>query len=121
MIVHLNRAIVARADSLAGSGHGGPAVVANAYRGHVHGVLPEVTQDVEGMQRLFRQFRSPAAVPEPRCAGDAGSDPRGRRLGYVLPHAFGAAFDNLDYRRRGGGRRKLRPGPLSTGWHGNRS
>ncbi|MGZ3371992.1 MAG: phosphoketolase family protein [Gemmatimonadaceae bacterium] len=98
LYVHLNRLIVERdADIiyLAGPGHGGPAVVANVYlEGTYTEVYPEVTRDVAGMRRLFRQFSTPGGIPSHVSVPTPGSIHEGGELGYVLVHAFGAAFDN---------------------------
>src|SRR5690349_21664047 len=67
LYVHINRAIRARdldAIFVAGPGHGGPAVVANAYlEGRYSELYPAVTRDAEGMRRLFRQFSFPGGIP----------------------------------------------------------
>ncbi|HEU4995326.1 MAG TPA: phosphoketolase family protein [Gemmatimonadaceae bacterium] len=96
--VHLNRLIVERdADFiyLAGPGHGGPAIVANVYlEGTYSEVYPHVTRDVAGLRRLFRQFSTPGGIPSHVSVPTPGSIHEGGELGYVLSHAFGAAFDN---------------------------
>ncbi|HLI90606.1 MAG TPA: phosphoketolase family protein [Ktedonobacteraceae bacterium] len=98
--VHLNRLIQDHDVDmiyLAGPGHGGPAILANVYlEGTYTEVYPEVTQDVEGMRRLFRQFSTPGGVPSHVSVPTPGSIHEGGELGYVLAHAFGAAFDNPD-------------------------
>jgi xylulose-5-phosphate/fructose-6-phosphate phosphoketolase len=98
--VHLNR-LIARHDLnmifLAGPGHGGPAVLANVYlEGTYSEVYPQVSRDLAGMRRLFRQFSTPGGVPSHVSAPTPGSIHEGGELGYVLVHAFGAAFDNPD-------------------------
>jgi len=96
--VHLNRLIRERgaeAIYLAGPGHGGPAVLANVYlEGTYSEVYPEVTRDAAGMRRLFRQFSTPGGVPSHVSVPTPGSIHEGGELGYVLTHAFGAAFDS---------------------------
>jgi len=98
--VHLNRLITERdADViyLAGPGHGGPALVANVYlEGTYSEVYPDVSQDVDGMRHLFRQFSTPGGIPSHVSVTTPGSIHEGGELGYVLVHAFGAAFDNPD-------------------------
>ena len=98
--VHLNRLIKERdADMiyLAGPGHGGPALVANVYlEGTYSEVYPNITQDHDGMHRLFRQFSTPGGIPSHVSVPTPGSIHEGGELGYVLSHAFGAAFDNPD-------------------------
>lgn len=95
---HLNRLIRERdvdAIFLAGPGHGGPAVLANVYlEGTYSEVYPEVSRDAAGMRRLFRQFSTPGGVPSHASVTTPGSINEGGELGYVLAHAFGAAFDN---------------------------
>ena len=97
---HLNRLILERdldAIYLTGPGHGGPALVANVYlEGTYSEVFPEISQDLEGMQRLFRQFSTPGGIPSHVSVTTPGSIHEGGELGYVLMHAFGAVFDNPD-------------------------
>ncbi|MDP9034425.1 MAG: phosphoketolase family protein [Myxococcota bacterium] len=96
--VHLNR-LIRRDDAnvifLAGPGHGGPAVIANVYlEGTYSEFYPTITEDVAGMRSLFRQFSTPGGVPSHVSPPTPGSIHEGGELGYVLTHAFGAAFDN---------------------------
>jgi len=97
---HLNRLIRERGADviyLAGPGHGGPAVLANVYlEGTYSEVYPEVSRDAAGMRRLFRQFSTLGGVPSHVIVPTPGSINEGGELGYVLTHAFGAAFDNPD-------------------------
>jgi xylulose-5-phosphate/fructose-6-phosphate phosphoketolase len=95
---HLNR-LVKETDAdviyLAGPGHGGPAVVANVYlEGTYSEIYPDVSRDLAGLRRLFRQFSSPGGIPSHVSVPTPGSIHEGGELGYVLVHAFGAAFDN---------------------------
>ncbi|HZU42381.1 MAG TPA: phosphoketolase family protein [Terriglobales bacterium] len=96
--VHLNRLIREHdvdAIYLAGPGHGGPAIVANVYlEGTYSEVYPKITRDTAGMQRLFWQFSTPGGIPSHVSVPTPGSIHEGGELGYVLTHAFGAAFDN---------------------------
>src|SRR6185437_2660637 len=98
--VHLNRVI--KQDDLnmifiCGPGHGGPAAVANVYlEGTYSEVYPDVSQDAEGMKRLFRQFSFPGGIPSHVAPETPGSIHEGGELGYALSHAYGAAFDNPD-------------------------
>ena len=48
------------------------------------------------MRRLFRQFSTPGGIPSHVSVPTPGSIHEGGELGYVLTHAFGAAFDNPD-------------------------
>ncbi len=97
---HLNRLIQdndVNTIYLAGPGHGGPALIANVYlEGTYTEIYPEITQDVAGMRHLFRQFSTPGGVPSHVSVPTPGSIHEGGELGYVLSHAFGAAFDNPD-------------------------
>jgi len=82
---------------LAGPGHGGPAIVANVYLEGTYGeVYPAISQDEEGVRRLFRQFSTPGGIPSHVSVPTPGSIHEGGELGYVLVHAFGAVFDNPD-------------------------
>src|SRR6266566_1881892 len=95
---HLNR-LVRETDAdviyLAGPGHGGPAIVANVYlEGTYSEIYPDVSQDAAGLGRLFRQFSTPGGIPSHVSVTTPGSIHEGGELGYVLVHAFGAAFDN---------------------------
>src|SRR6266849_1343695 len=98
--VHLNRLIQdhdVNVIYLAGPGHGGPAILANVYlEGAYSEIYPQITQDAEGMRLLFRQFSTPGGVPSHVSVPTPGSIHEGGELGYVLAHAFGAAFDNPD-------------------------
>ena len=100
LCVHLNRLITNHDVNmiyLAGPGHGGPAVLANVYlEGTYSEVYPHISQNAEGMARLFRQFSTPGGVPSHVSVPTPGSIHEEGELGYVLVHAFGAAFDNPD-------------------------
>ena len=122
---HLNRLIQehdANVIFLAGPGHGGPAVLANVYlEGTYSEVYPDITQDTAGMQRLFRQFSTPGGVPSHVSAPTPGSIHEGGELGYVLMHAFGAAFDTpglIVAAVVGDG--EAETGPLEGSWKGIR-
>ena len=123
--VHLNRAIRRRdlsAIYITGPGHGGPAVVANAYlEGTYSELYPHVTNDEDGLRELFRQFSFPGGIPSHAAPETPGSIHEGGELGYALAHAYGAAFDNPDLLVAcvvGDG--EAETGPLATSWHGNR-
>jgi xylulose-5-phosphate/fructose-6-phosphate phosphoketolase len=98
--LHMNRLIQdhqVNAIYLAGPGHGGPALLANAYlEGTYSEIYPQIPQDEEGMRRLFYQFSTPGGVPSHVSVPTPGSIHEGGELGYVLAHAYGAAFDNPD-------------------------
>ena len=58
----------------------GPALVANAYlEGTYSEVYPDISQDEEGMKRLFKQFSFPGGIPSHVAPETPGLDPRGRR------------------------------------------
>src|SRR5204862_4663671 len=121
--VHLNRLIQDHDVDmiyLAGPGHGGPAVLANVYlEGTYSEVYPRVSDDIEGLTRLFRQFSTPHGVPSHVSPPTPGSIHEGGELGYVLSHAFGAAFDNpnlLVVAVVGDG--EAETGPLEGSWKG---
>jgi xylulose-5-phosphate/fructose-6-phosphate phosphoketolase len=107
---------------IAGPGHGGPAMVANAYLEQTYSeVYPNVSQDADGMKRLFTQFSFPGGIPSHVAAETPGSIHEGGELGYALPHAFGAAFDNPDLLVAcvvGDG--EAETGALATSWHSNK-
>jgi xylulose-5-phosphate/fructose-6-phosphate phosphoketolase len=123
--VHLNRVI--KEDDLsviyiAGPGHGGPGIVANTYlEGTYSEVYPNISQDEDGMKRLFKQFSFPGGIPSHVAPETPGSIHEGGELGYSLSHAFGAAFDNPDLLVAcvvGDG--EAETGPLATSWHSNK-
>ncbi len=121
--VHLNRLIKeqdANIIYLAGPGHGGPALLANVYlEGTYTEIYPQITQDVEGIRRFFRQFSTPGGMPSHVSVPTPGSIHEGGELGYVLTHAFGAAFDNPDLIVMAVvGDGEAETGPLSGSWQG---
>jgi xylulose-5-phosphate/fructose-6-phosphate phosphoketolase len=123
--VHLNRAIKQYdldVIYIAGPGHGGPGIVANAYlEGTYTEVYPRISQDEAGMKRLFTQFSFPGGIPSHVAAETPGSIHEGGELGYSLSHACGAAFDNPDLLVAcvvGDG--EAETGPLATSWHSNK-
>jgi xylulose-5-phosphate/fructose-6-phosphate phosphoketolase len=122
---HLNRAIKERDLNMiyiAGPGHGGPGIVANAYlEGTYSEVYPNISQDERGMKRLFKQFSFPGGIPSHVAPETPGSIHEGGELGYSLSHAFGAVFDNPDLIAAcvvGDG--EAETGPLATSWHSNK-
>ena len=123
--VHLNRAIRERdldAIFVTGPGHGGPAVVANAYlEGTYSELYPNVGRDEPGLRELFRQFSFPGGIPSHAAPEVPGSIHEGGELGYALAHAFGAAFDNPSLLVAcvvGDG--EAETGPLAASWHSNK-
>jgi xylulose-5-phosphate/fructose-6-phosphate phosphoketolase len=121
--VHLNR-LIRKTDAnviyLTGPGHGGPAIVANVYlEGTYSEIYPSVSRDVDGIRRLFRQFSTPGGVPSHVSVPTPGSIHEGGELGYVLAHAFGAAFDNPDLLVAAViGDGEAETGPLEGSWKG---
>ena len=122
---HLNR-LICQYDLnmiyLSGPGHGGNAMVAQDWLdGSYSEVYPNVSQDEEGMRRLFKQFSVPGGIPSHVAPETPGSIHEGGELGYSLSHAFGAVFDNPDLIAAcvvGDG--EAETGPLATAWHGNK-
>ena len=123
--VHLNR-IIKEFDLnmiyVSGPGHGGPALVANTYlEGTYSEIYPNISQDEEGLKKLFTQFSFPGGIPShvsPECPG---SIHEGGELGHSLSHSFGAVFDNPDLVVAcvvGDG--EAETGPLATSWHSNK-
>ena len=123
--VHLNR-IIRQYDLniiyVTGPGHGGPGLVANTYlEGTYSELYPNVSQDEQGLKKLFTQFSFPGGIPSHVAAETPGSINEGGELGYSLAHAFGAAFDNPDLIVAcvvGDG--EAETGPLATSWHSNK-
>jgi xylulose-5-phosphate/fructose-6-phosphate phosphoketolase len=123
LYIHLNR-LIQRDDLnvlfLAGPGHGGPAIVANAYlEGTYSEIYPHISQDEAGLRRLFRQFSTPGGIPSHAGPHTPGSIHEGGELGYVLSHAFGAAFDQPELIVAAVvGDGEAETGPLEGGWKG---
>ncbi len=123
--VHLNR-VIKKNDLnviyIAGPGHGGPGLVANTYlEGTYSEFYPNISQDTEGMGKLFKQFSFPGGIPSHVAPETPGSIHEGGELGYALSHAYGAAFDNPDLIVAcvvGDG--EAETGPLATSWHSNK-
>lgn len=107
---------------ITGPGHGGPALVANTYlEGTYSEVYPTISQDVEGMQRLFKQFSFPGGIPSHVAPETPGSINEGGELGYSLAHAYGAVLDNPQLIACcvvGDG--EAESGPLAASWHSNK-
>jgi len=122
---HLNRVIKQQDLNMIyiiGPGHGGPGLVANAYlEGTYSEVYPNISQDEEGMKKLFKQFSFPGGIPSHVAPETPGSMHEGGELGYAVSHAYGAAFDNPDLIVAcvvGDG--EAETGPLATSWHSNK-
>jgi len=123
--MHLNR-IIKKYDLdmlyVSGPGHGGEAMVANVYlEGTYSEVYPNITEDEEGLKKLFKQFSFPGGISSHVAPETPGSINEGGELGYSLSHAFGAVLDNPDLIVScvvGDG--EAETGPLATSWHGNK-
>ena len=107
---------------MSGPGHGGPAVVANTYlEGTYSEVYPNISQDEQGLRKLFVQFSFPGGIPSHASPECPGSIHEGGELGYSLSHAFGAVLDNPELIVAcvvGDG--EAETGPLATAWHSNK-
>jgi xylulose-5-phosphate/fructose-6-phosphate phosphoketolase len=123
--VHLNRLIKMHDLNMmyvTGPGHGAPGIVANTYlEGTYSEIYPDISQDAEGMQKLFKQFSFPGGISSHTSPTTPGSIHEGGELGYAISHAYGAAFDNPDLIIAcivGDG--EAETGPLATAWHSNK-
>ena len=123
--VHLNRVIKQNALNMiyvTGPGHGGPGIVANTYlEGTYTELYPNITQDEDGLQRLFKQFSFPGGIPSHVAPETPGSINEGGELGYSLVHAYGAVFDNPALIAAcvvGDG--EAETGVLAASWHSNK-
>lgn len=122
---HLNR-VIKEFDLnmiyISGPGHGGNSPVANTYlEGTYSEIYPNITQDEEGLKKLFKQFSFPGGIPSHAAPETPGSINEGGELGYSLAHAFGAVLDNPDLIAAvvvGDG--EAETGPLATSWHANK-
>ncbi|HEX7862250.1 MAG TPA: phosphoketolase family protein [Verrucomicrobiae bacterium] len=123
--VHLNRLIKQRDLNMIyiiGPGHGGPGIVANTWLEKTYSeVYPDISQDEQGMKKMFKQFSFPGGIPSHVAPETPGSIHEGGELGYALSHAFGAAFDNPDLIVAAVvGDGEAETGPLATSWHSNK-
>ncbi len=123
--VHLNRLIKLHDLNviyITGPGHGGPGLVANTYlEGTYSELYPGISQDEQGMKKLFKQFSFPGGIPSHVAPETPGSIHEGGELGYALAHAYGAVFDNPDLLACcvvGDG--EAETGPLAASWHSNK-
>ena len=125
LYAHMNRVIRERELNVlyvAGPGHGGPGLVANAYLDQTYSeVYSSIGQDEAGIRSLFRQFSFPGGIPSHVAPETPGSIHEGGELGYALVHAYGAVFDNPDLVALcvvGDG--EAETGPLAASWHSNK-
>ena len=123
--LHLNRIIRnnrLKMIYLSGPGHGGQAMVANNYLEGVYSKFyPEITEDLEGLKKLCKQFSFPGGISSHVAPETPGSIHEGGELGYSLAHAAGAVLDNKDLIAAcvvGDG--EAETGPLATSWHINK-
>ena len=125
IFTHLNR-IINKYDLnmiyISGPGHGGNSPISNAYlEGTYSEIYPNITQDINGMKNLFKQFSFAGGVSSHASPEVPGSIHEGGELGYSLSHAFGAVLDNPDLIATcviGDG--EAETGPLATSWHLNK-
>ena len=123
--IHLNR-LIKKYDLdvifLAGPGHGAPALISNVYlEGAYSEIYGDISEDADGMRRLFKQFSFPGGIGSHCTPETPGSIHEGGELGYSVSHAYGAAFDNPDLIVTvmvGDG--EAETGPLATAWHSNK-
>lgn len=123
--VHLNR-VINKYDLnmiyITGPGHGGPGLIANTYlEGTYSEIYPDITQDREGLKKLFTQFSFPGGVPSHVAPETPGSIHEGGELGYSIAHAYGAVFDNPELIACcvvGDG--EAETGPLAASWQSNK-
>ena len=105
-----------------GPGHGGNAVVANVYlEGTYTKFYPEITEDEDGLKKLFKQFSFPGGIPSHAAPETPGSINEGGELGYSVAHAYGAVLDNPNLIAAcviGDG--EMETGPLATSLHLNK-
>ena len=123
--LHLNRVIrnnKLKMIYISGPGHGGQAMVANNYLEGVYSKFyPEITEDLEGLKKLCKQFSFPGGISSHVAPETPGSIHEGGELGYSLAHAAGAVLDNKDLIAAcvvGDG--EAETGPLATSWHINK-
>ena len=122
---HLNR-IINKYDLnmiyISGPGHGGNFLVANTYlEGSYSEIYPNITEDKEGLKKLFKQFSFPGGISSHAAPEDPGSIHEGGELCYSLSHAYGAVLDNPSLICAcviGDG--EAETGPLSASWHLNK-
>ena len=112
VFVHCNR-VIKRYDLnmilLSGPGHGGNFFIANDWLdGSYTEVYPNISQDEQGLQRMFKRFSFPGGMPS-HCAPETpGSINEGGELGYSLAHKLKVGDGEAE------------TGPLATSWHSNK-
>ncbi len=107
---------------ISGPGHGGNAIVSHVYlEGTYSEIYPNISEDIDGLRKLFKQFSFPGGISSHVAPEIPGSINEGGELGYSLSHAFGAVFDNPNLIATcvvGDG--EAETGPLATAWHSNK-
>ena len=122
---HLNRIIKKynlNMIYISGPGHGGQALVSHTYiEGSYTKIYPNITEDENGLKKLFKQFSFPGGVSSHVAPETPGSINEGGELGYSLAHAYGAVLDNPDLIAAciiGDG--EAETGPLAASWQINK-
>lgn len=107
---------------ISGPGHGAPGLISNFYlEGTYTETYPDIDENVEGLQKFFKQFSFPGGIGSHMTPETPGSMHEGGELGYSISHAFGAVFDHpktIALTIVGDG--EAETGPLATSWHGNK-
>lgn len=122
---HLNR-VINKYDLnmfyIEGPGHGGQVMVSNSYLdGSYTEIYPEITEDEEGMKKLFKRFSFPGGVASHAAPETPGSIHEGGELGYSISHATGAILDNPDLIAAAViGDGEAETGPLAASWQSNK-
>ena len=122
---HLNR-VITKYDLdmfyIEGPGHGGQVMVSNSYLdGSYTEIYPQITRDIPGLIKLFKQFSFPGGVASHAAPETPGSIHEGGELGYALSHGVGAILDNPELISAvviGDG--EAETGPLAASWFSNR-
>ncbi|MEE5987683.1 phosphoketolase family protein [Ligilactobacillus equi] len=122
---HLNR-VINKYDLnmfyVEGPGHGGQVMVSNSYLdGSYSEIYPEISQDEEGMKKLFKRFSFPGGVASHAAPETPGSIHEGGELGYSISHSVGAVLDNPDLIVAAVvGDGEAETGPLAASWQSNK-
>ena len=122
---HLNR-IIKKYDLdmfyISGPGHAGQSLIAcNYLDGTYTKFYPNIKENIEGLEKLCKQFSFPYGVSSHAAPETPGSIHEGGELGYSLVHAYGAVLDNPNLIVAccvGDG--EAETGTLATSWHLNK-
>jgi xylulose-5-phosphate/fructose-6-phosphate phosphoketolase len=120
--IHMNR-LIKKYDLdvlfVSGPGHGAPAILSQSYLEGVYSeIYPDKSEDIQGMQKFFKQFSFPGGIGSHATPDTPGSIHEGGELGYSISHAFGTVFDHpnlITLTVVGDG--EAETGPLATSWH----